>query len=272
MDDERRKSIVFVLRRTASGNPSVVGTGFIYAVPDPEDQQSGWLYAITAGHVVAPPGEYAVRLQRSDGTGQDIEIDPDNIFHHPSADVAAISFGLGDPSPQRDALDIALAHEDSLVHISSHVPSVGDSITIAGLFGLVPAMHSGVVPISRGGTLASPLLPDIPMRYPDGCSTSQAGYLVDCASLPGFSGAPCFVRIWHQPTERTPRLGLHYAPQRLTYVLGVAGGHFDDTARISVGEEEVGVPRPTGIAVVYPSTTVSDLMALPEVIEGRTRG
>ena len=269
MEEIRRKAIVFILYTALGQEQRVVGTGFVYGEENSPQDDSWWLYAITAGHVVARAGDYSIRLRRADGTGRDVRIDPDDVFLHPTADVAALAFSLGGPSPERDALDIAGADRNALIHLSPHEPSVGDEVTISGLFGLVPEMHSSVVPMTRGGVLGSPLLTSIPMRYPDGSSTSQSGYLIDCQSIPGFSGAPCFVKVWFQPDERTPRLGLSLPPRPLTYLLGVVGGHFDDTARVSVGEEQIGIPRPTGVAVVYPSTTITELMELPEVRDER---
>jgi hypothetical protein len=185
-------------------------------------------------------------------------------FRHPRHDIAA--------APMADADNqwaIAVVRTEDFVDVSDHVPALGEPVFFAGLLAQVESMGEKHVPMLRSGTLGALRQSDVPMREPGGGKRRLDGHLVDCRSFGGFSGSPCFVQMV-RPGPPIPRMGLPTMEQH-TLLLGMVGGHFDHQATVDVEGNELSVPTSAGVAVVYPSELIRELLDDDEVVEARER-
>lgn len=254
------KSVVLIAGAEEVGatpnDARLCGTGFIVMIPS-ADLGIGFSYLVTAAHVVRSFGSTFIKLSRKDGSVADLPV-PAWAFH-PSEDVAVGAF-------QKDSDD----YDHYFVRISEFIeddeeiwdPMPGDDIFFAGLLGQVPSMGSRNVPMVRKGSIGALDQEGIPMRMPGNTLIRVRGHLVDCQSFGGFSGSPCFAR-YVTGIRRTEHMGLGEEVQS-TLLLGMLGGHFDQTASVSLPDQEqqLDIPVAAGVAVVYPASVIRETLNL----------
>ena len=270
------RTVAFIGSVGEDGARRLRGTGFFVGVAIPGNDAQVHLYLVTASHVVPPYEATFVRIRRFVEAPPDVVLDEGLIdelvddvpvtqwYRHPSHDIAA--------APMVDADDrwaISLVPMQEFVDDSDHVPSLGEPVFFAGLLAQVESMGEKHVPMLRSGTLGALHQTDIPMMEPGGGRRRLDGHLVDCRSFGGFSGSPCFVQMV-RPGPPTPRMGLSTTEQH-TLLLGMVGGHFDHQATVDVEGNTFSVPTSAGVAVVYPSELIRELLDDGEVVEARER-
>lgn len=257
------KSVVFI-SGTMPGPPAITalrGTGFVVGVPSAHPE-GVFLYIATAAHVVRPCSSTFVRVNRPDGSVEDLPVD--RWIFHPFEDIAVTPV-LGE--------DFGHSYGTAESFIGSarvdHHPAPGDDVFFAGLLGQVRSMGERNIPMVRSGSIGALYQEGVPMRLPDDTVLHVRGHLIDCRSFGGFSGSPCFVRFISGQGQ-TERLGLRY-PIQSTLLLGMVGGHFDLKASVALPdqEEKFKVPVAAGIAVVYPAESIVNTLEEDELVAER---
>jgi hypothetical protein len=250
------KSVVFIAGRGQDQvEARLRGTGFLAGFRSTVNPNQGRVYVVTAAHVVRPMDATYVRLNTSDGSVAECEID-EWIFH-PIEDIAVARM----PVPYSDfdfyAVDASEFAGTAEVE-KSFQP--GADVYVAGLLGQVPSMGAQNMPMVRSGSVGALDQEGIPMRLPDETLIKARGHLIDCQSFGGFSGSPCFVRYISGKGE-TEHLGLTY-PVESTLLLGMVGGHFDLKASVSMPDQQgnLEVPVAAGVAVVYSAESIREVL------------
>jgi hypothetical protein len=237
-----------------------LGTGFFAAY----DQCR---YLITVKHVALGIADapFRLRLNRKDGTSDNIDIDVGDIrwFSHsdPDIDLAVVPINY----------DFAAAGYDvkflSGLEGPRHGPSgfeCGDFTYTVGLFRLLSGKRRNL-PVVHSGNIA--LLPSdekIPVKdweVIDGTRHIEA-YLVQSESIQGLSGAPTFARSNIELTDMpTPqRSAALLFPRRDVGFLGVWQGAWDarpDEARAASLGHELRVP--VGMGIVIPAYRIVEI-------------
>jgi hypothetical protein len=181
---------------------------------------------------------------------------------HPTHDVAACLISDADDHWAISVIELA-----DFSDLSGHTPELGEPVIFAGLLAQVESMGEKHTPMLRGGIIGALHQTSIPMLEPGGTRRRLDGHLVDAHSFGGFSGSPCFVQM-DRPGPRTPRMGLATV-ERHTLLLGMVGGHFDNQATLDIEGAEYSIPSSAGVAVVYPSEVIRELLDDDEVVDYR---
>jgi hypothetical protein len=274
----------FLCQENREGVREPKGSAFFVSIPVESSEAN---YVVTAAHNIqfarARSCPLYLRVNRKDGTAQDIEIGVDHWTESPNTDLAAVSFPgrVGDyrltrVRPARFATDGVVREREI---------GLGDEVFFCGLF----SEHAGrnrSQPVVRWGNIS--MMPGEKVRIgtPGNGVRSIDAYLVEARSWGGQSGSPAFV--YFPPDRRLGFLNLpnyqgeptaesdtpdHYAP----LLLGLLQGHFDIRQDIfyksefrqdGAGEsalQTVEATRPfvkinSGIAVVIPTQEIVDLL------------
>ena len=239
-----------------------LGTAFLVAY---EDEGRGFLYLVTAQHVITEIHQYsdkaALRMNTEDG----VLLGPialDQFYFHPNAteyiDVAVTPISIHSPQePVFVNLTACAATKERMKELSI---GPGDEIFVAGQF----RYHTGEsrnLPIVRTGNIAG--LPDEPIR---GKGWSIEGHLIEVRSLGGLSGSPVFVNM--SPIRMFDNKAEYHKGLR-HYLLGLIHGHYDekDQNLITSAARLEGVN--IGIAVVTPVERILETMECDELREKR---
>jgi hypothetical protein len=262
------KPVVFISGSTLAdpeADPVLRGTGFLIGFRSKVNPDQGWVYIVTAAHVVRPLVAALVRMNKPDGSVADHAID--EWFFHPTEDIAVARLR----PPYSDYEFYAVEAKDLMGTAEpQRPPEAGADVYIAGLLRVVPAMGEQNIPMVRTGSIGALYQDNIPMRLPDGTLIKVNGHLIDCQSFGGFSGSPCFVR-YLSGSGKTEGLELPY-PIESTLLLGMVGGHFDLQASVGLpeGAGNLKVPVAAGVAVVYPAEAIREVLDTEELVENRT--
>lgn len=261
------KPVVFISGSPLSepeAEPALRGTGFLVGFRSEANPDQGWVYIVTAAHVVRPLAAALVRLNKPDGSIADHMID--EWFFHPTEDIGVARL----PPPYSDYEFYAVeANHFVGAEQLQFSPQPGADVFVAGLLRLVPSMGARNIPMVRTGSVGALYQEGIPMRFPDNTRISVRGHLIDCQSFGGFSGSPCFVRYISGNGE-TSKMGFTY-PIESTLLLGLIGGHFDLQASVGLPDQEgkLSVPVAAGVAVVYPAETIRETLDTDELVADR---
>lgn len=254
--------------RAKNGDAAGVGgTGFLVDMFIPGAPKHLYsprqLYVVTASHVIEK-GATVVRLNHLDGTTRVLPTSPDAWVHHPAGDdvaASAIDVDLGwkvstwpTLSPQQFLAQRRVG--------SPYEIGPGDDVFIVGRF----VNHDGRIrnsPVVRFGAIA--MVPGEPICQKTRGSFNQESFLVECRSIPGFSGSPVFIYMQRepnkspyaqQPTGRPNERGL-LSPFMEVQLLGLDWGHIADTRANSQG---VLVEHNTGMCAVVPAWKIAELL------------
>jgi hypothetical protein len=274
--------VSFVIERTNDsdgvGEGRAVGTSFFVMVPSETDPSPGWLYAVTARHVVESGHDTWLRMHWSDGRLDELPVQA--WISHPEADVAV---SLMD----RVGVDCAWVQTNDFLDArpEDRRPRLGDPVYFIGLLAIVQAMADANIPIVRSGSLARMNQAAMSLRHGRGdqtWTTSHEMHLIDCRSHAGFSGSPCFVQF--QPVSHLTeplRLDSTYRDilQPETLLLGLISGHMEDMAELQgtgelADDQMIGsirFPVNTGVALVTPVERIRECLMIDEVAAERRR-
>ena len=263
------------------GGIDCVGTGFLVA-----HERFGYL--VTAAHVATVLGEnpFLVRLNKKDGTSQNLHADGVEWFTHPdpTVDVAVIPFA---PLAMGDFEALHIPTDEGMFR-TDHFPGVrigpGDLTYTTGLFRLMSGERRNLAVVHSG---AIALMPGekIPVRnWKDrGKTLFCDGYLVETHSLDGLSGSPVFVR----PTmpfasvapgmplaPDTPRellrkitgVGARFEPLLLGLWQGSWDAPPDEIVAIQSGKD---VRVSVGMGIVVPAERIIELLEQDEMKKAR---
>lgn len=245
LTDFHADAVMFVCKEDIDGQREPCGTAFLVSVPG---QDVGvWRYFVTAGHVIAGEAPTWVRLRRRDG-GPPVDLPVPEWTQHSTADVAVASCDI-------DLREVVAEHlrEELFVDKWAYQLARGDGAEFVGLLSAVETMRKRAIPMIRSGRIGALYQQDVPMWTGQYTRTEKCAHLLDCHSVGGFSGSPCFVE---KPMIDSQTLG---APVISSWValLGLVIGHF-------AGDN-------AGIAVIVPVEAVRELLDLEVFVEDRKR-
>jgi hypothetical protein len=215
-------------------------------------------YLVTARHNV----EYArndmplyLRINTVEKKFRDLPLKIDDFIQHPTSDVAVLPMKLPEGIFASHVPYGQLLRSEM---VQKTPPQEGASVCIPSLFAQFYGRNI-MYPLVRTGRIA--LVPEekiVADLGPEQKQKEVEGYLIECLSWGGCSGAPVFVdyldpsAVSKDPYEVGP-----------TRVLGIISSHFDVHRTID-SEEDMLVPNNGGIAVVVPAQGIVDLIKLDE--------
>jgi Trypsin-like peptidase domain len=264
--DEVADTVVYLYpnRESALRGERAGGSGFIVSIPSDADSEFSFSYVVTNSHVIREAGCDALRVNTRSGGTNVIAETKDFWLHHPDGDdVAVLSISLDYETTKVKALPI----DDWFVtqeRVEYYKIGIGDEIVMLGRF----VNHEGRtrnLPAARFGNIA--MLPYEPVRTPRGLL--QEVFLVECRSLPGYSGSPVFFSPL--PFGRS-------VPHAM--LLGIDMGHLKDTMPV-LDKKELAQGRMvpindnwtietnTGMSCVIPAWKIREVIYSEEMIQVR---
>jgi hypothetical protein len=278
LDDRASKLASFVIadrfnEDTQRGERTAIGTAFYVYVPTEADSQRGWIYAVTAAHVVESPNPTWLRVRWDDGRLDEIAVPQWTI--HPTEDVAVAPFFY-------QGLQISWWQTNEFLDVWDRRPTLGDRAYFVGLLAVAQAMVAENIPLVRSGTVGRLYQADMPLKHPDGRITRHEMHLIDSRSYGGFSGAPCLVQfesIRRVDTPSIPGGAIGDLSFTETVLLGLVSGHFDDMRPVEASAEaandqlirSIRFPLNTGVALITPVERIRECLMDDELVQDRRR-
>ncbi|MGO8761501.1 MAG: hypothetical protein ACLP2P_16580 [Desulfobaccales bacterium] len=275
IEDTVRETVVFLGFEDSSpqsGGIQCVGTAFLVGY-----KNAGYL--ITAKHVAQVFGDnpFLIRLNKTDGSSQNIPADEVIWHYHPddNVDIAAIPFEV--PNLINNRIFDATYISDSMI-LTNEIREqffigIGDQCYTVGLFRFLAGQKRNL-PIVHTGNIA--LLPDdekIPVIDWDDSNGKKVryveGYLVESQSIAGLSGSPVLVRF----TIDIPVMALNgmtlraRVPSFQLFLLGIWQSAWKAPPSELYGLDNTNVP--VGVGVVIPASRITEVLELPILSEKR---
>ena len=194
ISDEVLDSVIYLYHteRDARAGTQAGASGFLTAVPVPDNPQQAWTYAVTNGHVCndAP----IVRINKSDGTVEIFSFEPSDWVRHPDdvTDLAVVNLDLGNVNQYKFRLILPDAHYITREKLKSFDIGVGDDTLLIGRLMNRDGAKARNVPSVRSGMIAQMPDPNDPIMTDAG---PQEAYLVETRSISGYSGSPIWVWV-----------------------------------------------------------------------------
>ncbi len=275
-------------KRPDKGGIDCVGTGFLLAY-----DTCG--YIVTARHLAHGLGDnpFLVRVNRKDGTSENIVADDVRWFEHPdpNVDVAVTPFAIaGGPGAPCDIMylpDEMMATDAVVRHERLGALGIGDFTYTIGLFRLMSGERRNLPIVHFGSVAMVPGDEKIPVRdWRDKTKTLHIeGYLVETQAMQGLSGSPVFVRPTtrfdlrplitpnFQPDPRQPIPGNHFmavVPVERVFLLGLWSGSWDappdEVLAVQAGQQN---RVPVGMGIVVSAQKIKETLDQEELIEMR---
>lgn len=237
------------------------GSACLVAIPMPDDPLFAFAYVVTNSHVIREGRCSVIRVNTRDGRMGIIHSTENGWIHHPDGDdvaVLPISLKYDEIRSQGIPIDIFITKSK----LEEYQIGPGDEAFMVGRF----VNHEGRernLPTVRFGNLA--MLPYEKVRHPRG--TLQEAFLVECRSLPGYSGSPVFLHPL--PFNSFPRK----SPPPM--FLGIDVGSIKDTrpvldktTRTAVNPNWI-VEANTGMAYVVPAWKIQEILNMEVLVEAR---
>jgi hypothetical protein len=245
------------------------GSGCVVVIPtQTEPFIAGFMYVITSSHVIREGKASALRTNTRDGGVGIIYNTSTGWIHHPDGDdIAAlpVSFDYEKIKARGIPEEWFITREK----LEQYRIGPGDEAFIVGRF----VNHEGKqqnLPAVRFGQLS--MLPIEPIRTPRGLL--QEAFLVECRSLPGYSGSPVFIA----PMPFNTMVRKEVPPAMF---LGIDMGHLTDMQPVLKKDELLQngkrvpvdgnwtVETNTGMSCVVPAWKVRELLYVEELVESR---
>ena len=237
-------------RDEATGENARTARGTAFFVADAENRD---YYVVTARHVVQfsrPHGPLFLRLNRLDGSYEDIATNQDDWIEHDGTDIAITRAPF---EPGYDVVFVPVTDFADQDYVDTNRLTEGDSVFFIGLFSLHPGRER-VQPIARFGAIS--LMPrekvSVQLDPASEATTAVDAYLVEGQSWGGSSGSPAFVYFTRTGRQNVVTLGSTPRPA----LLGVVHGHYELPREIEVRGDFLGRARiglNAGIAIVVPA-------------------
>lgn len=242
------------------------GSGCVVALPLPDNPLFAFSYIVTNSHVIREGRASAIRFNTRDGGMGLVHSTHSGWIHHPNGDDAAIlpiTFEYESVKAKGIPLHMFVTED----RLKEYQIGPGDEAFMVGRF----INHEGKLqnlPTVRFGNLA--MMPREKIRHPRGIL--QEAFLVECRSLPGYSGSPVFLHPL--PFNSFPR------KQPPPMFLGIDVGSIKDfrqvldKAELSHGnrvpiDNNWIVEANTGMAYVVPAWKIQELLDVEELVKSR---
>lgn len=251
------------------------GSGFFVHVPLEMNPKWGQVYAVTCRHNILHAGQTpTIRINKKDQTADVITISADKwVQHHYACDVAAAPVELSTTDygvrfvPLKDFMTEQLL-EARMIGPGDDVFMIGRLIGRDGKQKNTPSVRFGNISMMS----ADPIKDDYGIR--------QESFVIECRSLPGYSGSPVFLTIdrtqprppnWFTPVNHVYRQEWH-GP----WLLGIDWCHIHDYAPLLDADKEAkSDPKQwtkmnTGMAGVVPAWKIVEVLNCDEFRAQRT--
>lgn len=252
---------------SAAAGERAGGSGCIVVIPVQHDPFiAGFMYVVTNSHVIREGKASAIRVNTRDGKVAIIHSTTEGWIHHPYGDdVAVLPINLEYEEVKAKGIQTGLFVTKEA--IQEYKVGPGDEVFIVGRF----VNHEGKqrnLPSVRFGNLS--MLPYEPVRTERGLL--QEVFLVECRSLPGYSGSPVFLHAFpFSQVRRKPPPPMF---------LGIDMGHIKDRrpvldrealnqGRRHLVDENWIVETNTGMSCVIPAWKVQEVLDVEELVESR---
>lgn len=254
--DEFLECVVYIYpsKQAAKEGKHAGGSGFLVNYPTPREHKDR-IFVVTNRHVIEDLDAPVVRVNRKDGAFDPIETNKNRWENHKDGDdISAIELHQVNSEHSIRWVDFRTALPDYAAE--GFDIGIGDTVAMLGrLIG-----HDGKVrnsPIARFGTIA--MMPGDKIK--NLFQVDQETYLVECHSIPGFSGAPVFLYL-NSSTRSICDLPL---VGRGPWLLGIDWYHANNIEEVrgKDGKELNNgwyVKSNTGVAGVIPSTRIFQLL------------
>lgn len=274
INEDVRKSVVFVGIATASGDFSPYGTAFLIAWQD-EDQKFPFL--VTARHVLEDAKQtglpICIRVSAHDGTPQLGAMAYEHWHFHPNiaqCDIAVVPVNISHETFDIKYIGINPG-ELTDKYIAENDVGPGDEVFATGLL----TRHFGKsknIPVVRTGNIAA--MPEEPVDLGD--MGEQHVYLIESRSIGGLSGSPVFLNT---PPFRVVGTNVKdTVGHDRDYLIGVNIGLFKTSAGADSAISEKAGNRDeflelmsSGIAVVVPIQRVIETIRAHPIAEAMKR-
>jgi hypothetical protein len=283
INDDLRKCVVFFGfedNRSGKGGIDCVGTGFLVAY-----EEVGFL--VTAKHLAHGLGNrpFLLRLNRKDGTSENILADQVRWYEHPdpAVDVAVMHISVGGgPGSAYEVLycpQDMMATDALVAHPQLGLVGVGDLTYTIGLFRLMSGERRNLPVVHLGSVAMMPKDEKIPVR--DWRNPSKTlnveGYLLETQAMQGLSGSPTFIRpttsvsllpnnVMIDPRHTVAEDFSGAVPMRKLFLLGLWSGSWDappdEVLSVQAGKQN---RVPVGMGVVVPAQKIIETLEQQEV-------
>lgn len=272
--DEVLDSVVYLYPTldAAQRGERVGGSGFLVSVPCESDQDMFFLYVVTNSHLIREGQCSVVRFNTKDGGMAAKTGTQEGWIHHPDGDdVAILPINIDAKIHAKAILEYEwFATKEWINHYNI---GIGDEAVMLGRF----VSHEGKfrnLPAARFGHIA--MMPHEPIRTPRGLM--QEVFLVECRSLPGYSGSPVFA-------TPLPLSAMRVISDRIVpypKLLGIDMGHLLEELpildkselrrgnRVKV-DENWAVQANTGMSCVIPAWKIREVLYAEEEVKIRKR-
>lgn len=274
LNDTFPQAVTFVVgwrtdEDTGAQIKSAIGTAFFVSMLSTTGDH-GWIYVVTAAHVVEFEKETWLRVRTKDG-GLVLFPVP-QWTHHPTADVAVAHLNIP------NEVDAKWVPTDNFLDLSPSIPALGDQVYFVGLLAIAESMVQENIPMVRSGTLGRMYQERVPLKHGDGRVSFHQAHLIDCRSYAGFSGSPCFAefKVPMRPGQAGVFIGGMSAVPEIRCI-GLISGHWDDLAKAQVSVDfaddplakGIRVPVNTGVGIVTPIERVRECLMDEDLVKTR---
>ena len=253
---------------SANAGRKTGGSGFFASCS--LDVNTTWFqpYAVTNWHVVEKHKNPVLRINTADGRSDFLETNLHRWRRHPDGDdLAALPVDL--PLKEFRYVCVGTGIFMSKEMVNALTISPGDEVYMIGRFVGVDGEQKNT-PAVRFGNIA--MLPSEPIMNKYG--HLQESFLVDCRSVPGYSGSPVFLILFPQmprPPFFETSVGQVYDSRRHgPFLLGIDWLHLNNYEEVLSSDQRTPIsPRQwvksnTGMAEVIPAWRLLELLDLPE--------
>lgn len=251
------------------------GSGFLAHAPLEENPERCIIYAVTNSHVIKKCGDRpSITVNTVDGKREVFETANLDWEFLPNHDVAIVPVNLDSATHKISHIPIENFITPELIEKQEIGP--GDETFMIGRF----INHEGKeknLPAARFGNIS--MMPYEPII--DEYGVGQESFLVECRSIPGYSGSPVFLNIdFAIPRPSEAKAGKSFFPGRgiQQRLLGIDWAHINNYD--PVFEKTNDVPplvktnlvtqSNTSMAAVVPAWRIGELLNLPKFKEMRT--
>jgi hypothetical protein len=192
IDDRILECIIYLYGTPgdAERGERVGGSGFFVGIPSEIFPSRSYVYAVTNSHIIRETQSPVIRLNRTDGSFEIVDVPADHWVHHPDGDdIAAVAVGgLNQEIHMVKWVPRSLFLTKEL--IAQYNIGPGDDTFVVGRF----INHEGRqrnLPSVRFGHIS--MMPDEPLLHERG--HLQESFVIETHSIGGYSGSPVFVSI-----------------------------------------------------------------------------
>jgi hypothetical protein len=250
----------------------VGGSGFLAAVRLEQNPSSFQIYAVTAAHVIQSAGTPFLRLNKRFEESVQVLEAPANTWtqHRDGDDITVCSLDIS--TQELRTLCIETERFVTKDTMATEDIGLGDDVFMVGRF----VHHSGGetqnIPSLRFGNIS--VMNRQPIKRRDGIL--QESFLVECHSVPGYSGSPVFV--YKRQFQEHKQVNPFQVYSDGFWLLGIDWCHLSDSAKVfdkqceQEGSTNYAVRINTGMAGVIPAWKILEIINSEEAVRQRRKG